>query len=155
MGLRCSTTITTSWIGIAGMIALSVLLNGCTKSNSLSDASAAAGAGIAMGTGAATLNGTQRQLINKGVRQIIKSSGIDDGSARLVSLDSATSKQRGQTNICGYVRYKGASGQNLEQRYFVRLGKEGGTETTLMGQIANNTANTAKVKFMCGQAGLN
>ncbi len=145
--MRRSTT--TSPIGIVTMIASSVLLGGCTKSSSLSDVPAAAGAG---GT---ALSGAQKRLVNTGVRQIIKSSGIDDGSAKLVSLDTATGKQRGQTNICGYVRYKGASGQDLEQRYFVRLGEEGGTETTLMGQIANNTANTAKVKFMCSQAGLN
>ena len=96
------------------------------------------------------LSAGQKQLVDKGVRQMIK-----NGSAvRIVSMDAARGKTAENTNVCGYVRFNAADGSSAERRYFVRLGPENGTETTLMGQVTNSPANSAKVKFMCSQAGL-
>jgi len=129
----------------AAMIVIAgAMLAGCAKTAQIS------GDPSKTSLAATPLSAPQKTLVDTGVRQIIK----DTGAARIVSMDAANAKLPDQTNVCGYVSYKTSDGNPAEQRYFVRLGPENGTEAALMGQVANNPANAAKVKFMCMQAGL-
>ena len=99
---------------------------------------------------AVQLSVQQRQIVDHGVRQMIK-----EGSAvKIISVTAAKGTKPGQTNVCGFVRFLSRDGRSSEQRYFIRLGQENGSEAALMGQVANSTANSAKVRFMCSKAGL-
>ena len=116
-----------------------------------------AGCSQAGDTGATSLSATkpmlntqQKQIVDSGVRQIIK----DDGKARIVTMVAARDKTPKQTNVCGYVSYKTEDGTAAEHRYFIRLGIKDGADTAIMGQVADSPANRAKVEFMCAQAGL-
>ena len=124
-------------------ICLAVELTGCAPSGNTD----ARPSGTSL---PAVLSAPQKKIVDRGVRQIIK----DDGRAKIISMAGAKAKKPGETNVCGYVSYPTANGKSEEQRYFVRLGPENGEEAALMGQVANSTANSAKVKFMCSQAGL-
>lgn len=123
-------------------------LTGCSSAGS-PEAPGAVG-GLAAKGGKIELTQVQRQLVENAVRRIIK----DGGHAKIATMQAAAASQLGRANVCGYVSYRDAGGQDVEQQYFIELGPEQSKEAALRGQVAASPAKRAKVEFICRRAGL-
>lgn len=129
--------------GFCMMALTAVLVSAC--------GSAKTAGGLSAAGGSLQLGPAQRQIVEKGVRQIIH----DSGAAKIKTMKAAAAKAPGHANVCGYVSYAAAGGGgSVEQQYFIELGPEAGVETALRGQVASNPAKRAKVEFICRRAGL-